>query len=345
MKTLACLATLALFTGSAAAQDHPWIGNPGSIWGQGGDLPGCTLPFGLSDANGALPGRHCRQNCCATHDKCYHDNGCTAKSWGKTFGDQDTLSLWLTSSALAAGDALLAAVWPLIFGSPAPTDADNGPACQACNTAVEDCFATALLGGCTDPGSCGTTSGKENCYDRACPAGQAYYCASDCYNPFQDVCEQQAGDARCSAAIALGYGTGATRYGMHGGAALNCVPWCYNGASGSGRLNNPGLTLCAADYDETNHAAKAEGFISAVAGGSLCCYCGASGLPSEDPNWPFERITPCDGAEGGHGTLAGCPTGCPCPPGGTCYNINGCWNDSHMCAQAPCGQAVGMCCG
>ena len=139
---------------------------------------------------------------------------------------------------------------------------------------------------------------------------------------------------------------------MHGGAALTCVTWCYNTAAGQHLLNNPALTLCGGDYDEENPKAAAGGWITSLAGvdGAICCYCGSSGLPWKDSRWPAElgSYNPPDGhngAEGGHGVEAGCPSGCPCLPGAPCYNINGCWNDSHMCAQATCGEAIGMCCG
>jgi len=112
------------------------------------------------------------------------------------------------------------------------------------------------------------------------------------------------------------------------------------------------LTLCGGDYDEENPKAAAGGWITSLAGvdGAICCYCGSSGLPWKDSRWPAElgSYNPPDGhngAEGGHGVEAGCPSGCPCLPGAPCYNINGCWNDSHMCAQATCGEAIGMCCG
>jgi hypothetical protein len=341
---------------AGAAADDVTLANPNSIWDQPGDKPGCSF---LENANANAPGRTCRQQCCAVHDKCFADNGCTEKSWTPMF-ENDTFGLglgpWLGFLAGITLDDMLTPLARSHFGTPDPGSNDTGPGCQSCDLNVELCWGASTFGlSCPNPGNC--PSGQESCYDRSCATGRAYYCATDCYAPSQDKCEQEFGDERCGWAFNHGYGTGGTRYGMHGGAFLTCTAWCYNNASASGQLN-PAYTLCAGDYDEENHNAWAGGWYSSLAGGSICCYCGGvgKGLPFEDAAWPYEayRGTPGpdgtptthhSGSEGGHGSLAGCPSGCPCPPGAPCYNINGCWNDSHMCAQATCGSAVGMCCG
>jgi len=353
MKTWLCL--LAMWPATAlAVPDDATVANPNSSWNQTGDKPGCSF---MESGNANAPGRTCRQNCCAVHDKCFADNGCTQASWTPTFqNDLFGLGLapWLGFSMGTSIDMMLTPAASLYFGTPVPGSPDTLPQCQACDLGAELCWGAATFGqGCPDPGNC-AAAGKESCYDRACATGQAYYCAHDCYDPYQDKCEQEFGDARCNWAFNNGYGTGGTRYGMHGGAFLTCTAWCYNNASASHQIN-PSYSLCAGDYDEENHAAWAGGWITSLAGpdGALCCYCGGvgKGLPFEDPAWPFAAYQAAhgyghhSGTEGGHGADAGCPSGCPCAPGAPCYNINGCWNDSHMCAQATCGSAVGMCCG
>ena len=358
MKTLALFALFAgLAAGPAIAddvcdyppRDEMTKSNPNSIWDQPLDQPGCSFIEGI---NGNTKGRTCRQDCCAVHDKCYDEHRCTSPSWRPTIenfllGGGGT---WLGYDGSATATMVLSPAARDLLQKTPPGSGNDTLECQGCNLQVARCWAKATIG---DPCLNLCPPGQEACYDRSCQSGRNYYCTDDCYSPSKDPCEQEFGQSRCDAAAALGYGVGYTRFGMHGGAALTCVAFCYNIAAASGKLNNPALSLCAGNdsYGEDQPVAAAGGWYARD--GSICCHCGSDNadhlLPWQDPRWPYEQY-PCfplghNGQEGGHGAKAGCPSGCPCLPGMSCYNINGCWNDSHMCAQAVCGEAIGMCCG
>jgi len=97
------------------------------------DCPGC-------DAVGGLPGMgsDCALRCCAKHDACYHDKGCTAASWG-----------WI------AGKLALCQIFGIPWYScPLGYPVTN---CDQCNIDVVKCLAGCLAG--KDPG------------------GPKYYCA------------------------------------------------------------------------------------------------------------------------------------------------------------------------
>jgi hypothetical protein len=349
MNTLARLAVLGLIAAAwPAIADDATKGNPGSIWDQPLDHPGCSFIEGI---NGNAPGRTCRQNCCAVHDKCYDEHRCTSPSWLPTIANflAGGGGPWLGYSGGATVEMVLTPAAQQELAKTPPGAGNGTLECQACNLQVAGCWMQSTVGS-PCPDLC--PPGQEACYDRSCQSGRNYYCTDNCYNEYKDVCEQEYGDTQCSKAQEIGYGVGATRFGMHGGALMTCVAFCYNVAAASRLLTSPALTLCAGNdsYEEDNPKAAAGGWISSIAGGSLCCYCGgATGvLPWQDPRWTGGAYNPPkghSGKEGEHGAKAGCPSGCPCPQGAPCYNINGCWNDSHMCAQATCGQAIGMCCG
>ena len=129
---------------------------------------------------------------------------------------------------------------------------------------------------------------------------------------------------------------------MHGGAFLSCVPWCYNLALANHLIDTTG-PVCG-DGDDADPDTEAVGIpTSLVGGGGLCCFCGFNPWPWEDPEWTIampDPLTKHTGSEGGHGEAAGCSPD-------SCYNLNGCWNNGHMCAQHLDGtcDATGMCCG
>jgi RHS repeat-associated protein len=85
---------------------------------QGTDCPGCDDPAGAANSN------PCYQACCAQHDKCYDDHGCSAWSWG-----------WNVCGVLAgAGEGPEgSAVGAWLAGQLS--------SCASCNNDVVDCFA------------------------------------------------------------------------------------------------------------------------------------------------------------------------------------------------------------
>jgi hypothetical protein len=97
---------------------------------------------------------HCRQNCCADHDKCYWDRGCTAASWDPTAEGWD---------------------------------------CFRCNWDVAKCWGTCSFDppDCTQS-QCGCNQSK--CFDRNCEAGRQFYCASDCNNGGAGPCRNPPDD-------------------------------------------------------------------------------------------------------------------------------------------------------
>lgn len=113
------------------------------------DEPGCdSIPDAIEN--------HCRQNCCADHDKCYydHDPRCTSASW----------------NPLAEG-------WD----------------CFRCNLDVAGCWGRCAFKppDCTQT-QCGCDQSK--CYDQSCEAGRQFYCASDCNNGGAGPCRNPPDD-------------------------------------------------------------------------------------------------------------------------------------------------------
>lgn len=151
------------------------------------DAPGCTSIPDMSE-------NHCRQNCCAEHDRCYYYNGCTSASWDPTAEGWD---------------------------------------CFQCNWRVSKCWGQCSWDppDCEDT-QCGCD--QSSCFDQACPAGRAspqgtqgdqFYCASDCNNGGASPCDNPPDDYPLDACV---YADGATRLSLHGGAIVACVPWCEN---------------------------------------------------------------------------------------------------------------------
>lgn len=347
MRTALLFAVVTLLDGPApaAAQRHEAY-RPGSVWTEGGDEPGCSFAYVGSDSWWVPGQKRCRQGCCATHDQCFADHGCTAASWVTTIRNkQANLQDWLAirPDYWIANQTTIPWIRDQFrdaFGEPQGNDLTDD--CAMCNQGALNCFHDTLWNGrCENPGNC--PEGKESCYDRTCADGADFYCSTDCYDPTTDPCDTAWGDDVCMTAIYMGYSPG-TRFGMHGGALLSCVPWCYNLAMMSDRIADSG-PICGDGDDGRGNAAEAVGVVSSY---GLCCFCADGGFPWNDPEWPIPMgdVSPHSGAEGGHGAVGGCNT-----DPDNCYIIDTgqgyCWNNGHMCAQHKDGtcDATGMCCG
>jgi RHS repeat-associated protein len=95
----------------------------------GTDCPGCDLP-GFLHANDSA----CVRACCAQHDKCYDDHGCTSASWGWNAGGGIIVGIF--GGACTGGSGAVIGFWngghvAGLFSS-----------CAKCNSDVADCIVT-----------------------------------------------------------------------------------------------------------------------------------------------------------------------------------------------------------
>lgn len=105
------------------------------------DSPGCDL----------FPDAPCNLGCCAVHDRCYAENGCTALSWART----------VCEPFLAAGIAGLVSLGPLGTLACTASLLTISGGCSQCNNVAIACIATGCSG-LADPIS------DEVCYDNQC---------------------------------------------------------------------------------------------------------------------------------------------------------------------------------